>query len=941
MAEGHLPVRLSSFIGRESELAELVDLVRRHRLVTLTGPGGGGKTRLALTLADRLRPAYDDRVRWAGLADLTGPAAVLSAVADALELPEATEQAITGRLAGQPILLVVDNCEHLLDPVARLIRRLLRACPELTVLATSQQPLGNPGELVFAVPPLGAEAGTLFVERARAASYGFEQTDANAADIALICQRLDGVPLAIELAAAWVPALSPAQIAHRLDDSLRVLTGGDREAMPRHRTLRGALDWSWNLLAEPEQSLLAQLAVFPGGFTVDAVEAVADLGEADVLHSLSQLVNRSLVMVQQGDEVRYRLLQTVRQYAAEQLAGDTGPARRQAQYVLELTEQAAGKLEGEEQQEWLDLLGLERQNIWAAHRWFLQSGEVESVARLAVGVWWACYLLGRYGEVREWLEEVLRLPAELPITVRAEVLVAAGTLAHLQGDAAHAERRLRAGFAAYREAGDPAVEAMELHWLGGVAMRRGEYDEARRIGERCLELWRSIGNEAKYSRALDYQGMRELLAGELDHAEELVREARARYDNDGDSEGFGWATMLLGGVAHYRGERQVARALLTEARERSETTRQLTTLAWSLQLLGAEALRDRELDEADRLLDQSLRLHNDAGNRWRVASSLEGLAGVAVARSEVQRAVRLVAHAALIRERLGVPVPAVERADVSAVIEAAREAVPPAEYRGFWAEGEMVTLEKLLGEEPTARPAAAPLTIAESRVEPLRIVALGGSEVRRNEAVLDAADWGYAKPRELFFYLLGSGPVRKDQIGAELWPDASATSLRNSFHSCLHQLRRTLGRPDWVTFRRGRYEFNHSLDHTYDVTTFETTTDLQQAIDLYQGEYLADLGGSLWIETRRQSLHQRFEQALFQLAQTHTSAGHTAEAITLYELAITHDPLLESAHRALIELHLTAGNRAQAVRQYNLLATHLADELDTVPSAQTTALIRP
>lgn len=938
MAEGNLPVRLSSFVGRESELAELADLVRRHRLVTLTGPGGGGKTRLALTLADRLRPAFGNRVHWVGLADLTETDAVLSAVAEALALPEATEKAVIAKLAEQPILLVVDNCEHLLDPVARLLRRLLRACPELTVLATSQVPLGNPGELVFAVPPLGAEAETLFVERARAASYGFEQTEANAQDIALICRRLDGVPLAIELAAAWVPALSPAQIASRLDDSLRVLTGGDREAMPRHRTLRGALEWSWNLLAEPERALLAQLSVFPSAFTIDAAEAVAD---EDVLHSLSQLVNRSLVMVQQGDEVRYRLLQIVRQYAAEQLAGDTGPAQRQAEYALKLAEEAKSKLEGEEQQEWLDRLGFEQQNLRTAYRWFLEHGEFEEVARLVAGTWWAGYLLGRYADVREWLEEIIRLPADLPLALRAELLVAAASMAHLQGDAAHAEQRMRAGLAAYREAGEPSVEAMELHWLGGVAMRRGQYDEARRLGQRCLELWRTLGNEARYSRALDYMGMRELLAGELDHAEEVVREARARYQTDGDSEGFGWATMLLGGVAHYRGERQVARALLTEARERSQANHQLTTLAWSLQLLGQEALRDGELDEADRLLDQSLRLHNDAGNRWRVATQLEGLAAVAMARAEVPRAVRLVAHAALIREQLGGPVPAVERADVSAVVDAAREAVAPAEYRGFWAEGEMLSLEKLLGEEPTARPAVSPLTIVESRVEPLQIVALGGSEVRRNEAVLDAADWGYAKPRELFFYLLGSGPVRKDQIGAELWPDASVTALRNSFHSCLHQLRRTLGRSDWVTFRRGRYEFNQSLDHSYDVATFESTIDLQQAVDLYEGDYLADLGGSVWIDSRRQALRQRFERVLFELARTHSATGRTDDAITLYELAITHDPLLETAHQALIKIHLAQGNRAQAVRQYNLLATRLADELDTAPSPQTTALIHP
>ncbi|GAA1563046.1 hypothetical protein GCM10009789_15210 [Kribbella sancticallisti] len=941
MAEGHLPVRLSSFVGREAELAELAGLLGGRRLLTLTGPGGGGKTRLALTLAERLRPSYPGGVWWVGLAELTEPEAVLPAVAEAFALPEATEEAVAGKIADARLLLVIDNCEHLLGPAARLVRRLLRSCPSLTVLATSQEALGNPGESVFRVPPLGEAAVRLFVERAQAASYGFEQTAANAADIASICERLDGVPLAIELAAAWVPALSPAQIADRLDDSLRVLTGGDREAMPRHRTLRGALDWSWRLLDDPERALLAQLAVFPASFTIDGVEAVAELGDADVLQALSRLVNRSLVMVQQGDEVRYRLLQIVRQYAAHQLGEDPGPARRQAQYVLRLVERAARKLGGEEQQEWLDTLTEERRTIRSALRWFIDAGELESAARIAVGVWWAGYLLGRYGEVRSWLEEVLQLPGELPDALRAEALVAVGTLAHLQGDAELAETRLREGFAAYREAGDRTGEAMELNWLGGVAMRQGDYAEARRLGERCLALWRELGDESKVSRALDFQGMRELLAGELDQAGSLAREARARYEHDGDGEGLGWVTMLLGAVAHYRGERLVARTLLTEARRRGEANRQTATLAWSLHLLGAEARRDGELDESDRLLDESLRLHADSGNRWRVASLLEALAATAHARTDVPRAVRLLAHAASIREKLRTPVPAVEAADVSSVLEAARTAVPAEEFRRYWAEGEMLGLDALLGIE---RKSPAPVTIVESRIEPLGILALGVSEVRRNETVLDAADWGYAKPRELFYYLLDSGPVRKDQIGAELWPDASATSLRNSFHSCLHQLRRTLGRSDWITFRKGRYEFNRSLDHSYDVTDLEsavTSGDLQRAIDLYGGDYLTDLGGSPWIETRRQSLRQLFEDSLFTLASEYAATGRDAEAIALYERAIAHDPLLEPAHRALIQLHLSHGNRAQAVRQYKLLSSLLAEDLNTTPSPQTTALLRP
>ena len=937
-------MRLSSFVGRESELAELVELVGTHRLVTLTGPGGGGKTRLAITLADRMRPRYAG-VRWLGLATTSpgdGSAGVLAALADVLELPEATVAAATRRLCSGPLLLVVDNCEHLLDPVAPLIGELLRTCPKLTVLATSQEALGIAGEAVFAVPPLAEAATRLFVDRAQAASYTFERTEGNGSDIAEICARLDGVPLAIELAAAWIPTLSPAQIASRLDDSLAVLTRGDREAMPRHRTLRDALDWSWGLLDPPEQELLAQLSVFPGSFSVDAVEAVAVLRGPDVLQSLSRLVNRSLVMVQQGDEVRYRLLQIVRQYAAYRLGSDLGPAQRLAAYALNLIERAADRLEGEEQQEWLDVLLAERQNIRAVLTWHVQREEAEAATRIVVGMWWASYLLGWYRDARDWLERVLAMPGPVPPELRADAQIALGTMAHLQGDAELATAQLQAGFIAQKAAGDPTAEARELHWLGGAAMRRGEYDESRRLGQRCIELWRKLGIEANLSRAIDYLGMRELLAGELDYAEELLRHARARYEQDGAGEGLGWTTALLGAVQHYRGDSAAAAILLTEARQMGERTRQTVTLAWALHLLGLEARKSGQLTESRDLLTQSLRLHHDSGNRWRVASLLESLANTALAEKDIRQAVRLLSHAAALREKLGTPVPAVEAADVSTTLAVARDALSPDDFRTAWTEGEVFTVDKLTGIEPSARRSVVPLTIADTRVESLHVQALGASEVRRNDSALDAAAWGYAKPRELFFYLLGSGPVTKDQIGAELWPDASAQTLRNSFHTCLHQVRRTLGRSDWITFRGGRYEFNRTLEHTYDVADLEGAAaagDLARVIALYQGDYLVDVAGAAWIDDRREALRQTFERSLLTLADARATEGRVEESIDLYQRAVSHDPLLESAHRALISLHLIQGDRAAAVRQYNVLADLLAAELRTTPSPQTTALL--
>jgi two-component SAPR family response regulator len=293
---------------------------------------------------------------------------------------------------------------------------------------------------------------------------------------------------------------------------------------------------------------------------------------------------------------------------------------------------------------------------------------------------------------------------------------------------------------------------------------------------------------------------------------------------------------------------------------------------------------------------------------------------------------------------MGTPVPAVERADVSTIMAAVQKTLLPEQFRLHWTEGEILSLDELLDERAAAPTMSVPMTIVESRTEPLHILALGTAEVRRNDTLLDTADWGYAKPRELFYFLLDSGPVRKSDIGTELWPDASPASLRNSFHSCLHQLRQTLGRSDWITYRKGRYEFNRALDHRYDVAELESAVsadNLRHAVDLYRGDYLLDLPESGWVEARRHSLRQLFEQVLLRLARQRTAAGDHAGAIDLYERAIAHDRLLEPAYSALIELYLDQGNRARAVRQYKLLTTVLADELQTAPSPRTTALLSP
>ena len=385
----NLPSRLTSFVGREREIAEIGALVRRERLVTLVGAPGVGKTRLSLQIAASVLDAFPDGAWLVELAPLGAPELVPQAVADVLGVREQPGRTLTDTLAGylrtRQMLLLLDNCEHLIGAAAGLVETLVRACPDLHVLATSREPLAIEGEVTYRVPSLRvaeaeSEAARLFRERAQAAAPSFRVTERNAPVVAQICARLDGIPLAIELAAARVRALSVEQIAARLDDRFHLLTGGSRTALPRQQTLRGAVDWSYDLLSEPEQALLRRLAVFAGGFTLDAAE---QMGRLDLLTSL---VDKSLVQVEEGDdgERRYRLLETLRQYGLEKLTehGELAEARdRHRDYFLALAEELAPTLNERADSTLLARLEREHDNLRAALAWCLDAPDADGSDR--------------------------------------------------------------------------------------------------------------------------------------------------------------------------------------------------------------------------------------------------------------------------------------------------------------------------------------------------------------------------------------------------------------------------------------------------------------------------------------------------------------------------------------------------------------------------------
>jgi predicted ATPase/class 3 adenylate cyclase len=515
----NLPATLTGLIGREQELGEILALLGTERLVTLTGTGGVGKTRLALAAAAEVVDHYRDGVWLVELAGLADASLVAGAVAQALGLREEPGRpllaTLSDHLQDQRLLLVLDNCEHLVMACADLASALVRRCPTLSILATSREGLEVAGEHRYRVPSLpvpdlaslpppewlaSTAAVALFVARARERRPDFALGAQNARAVARVCVRLDGIPLAIELAAARVGSLAVEGIAARLDDCFRLLTGGSRDALPRQRTLRATLDWSYDLLDKGEQQLLDRLSVLgAGGCTLDGVETVCGgdgIAVLEVLDLLGGLVNKSLVQAEEaGGEVRYGLLETVRQYGLEHLAASGGAASvrdRHLGWFLALAEQAEPRLSGPDQGQWLARLEAEHDNLRAALGWARERGAAEEGLRLAGALWRFWEIHGDWGEGRDWLEGALAGGGHGVPAARARALHGAGILAFRQGDAGRAVARLEEALDLYRELGDTCAIAASLGNLGLVAYRQGEYGRAVARLEEALDLLREL-----------------------------------------------------------------------------------------------------------------------------------------------------------------------------------------------------------------------------------------------------------------------------------------------------------------------------------------------------------------------------------------------------------------------------------------------------------------
>lgn len=738
-APNNLPLELTSFVGRESEVGDVTTLVRSRRLVTLTGPGGSGKTRLSLKVASDLLTEFRDGVWLVELASIASPELIELEVATALGLPEnagaTTFDAIVGALRAKRVLLVLDNCEHVVQACATLASTLLRACQGLHLLATSQEALNVPGESTWVVRPLSlppseagsapdtvlrSEAARLFADRAALSRPGFRVTEQNARAVAEICHQLDGIPLAIELAASRIRLLSVAEIARRLSDRFKLLNSGARGAQPRQSTLRGAIDWSYDLLSDAERALFGRLSVFSGGFAMEGAEAVcadADvksegesvLGGLDsgsgavrveaVLETLTRLVDKSLVIVDEaGEASRFRLLETIRAYGAERLQ-QSGAAvevrRRHRDHFLELAERAEPELEGPEQVALLDRLETEHDNFRAALDWSTTDAATsDALLRLASALARFWYVRHHVTEGLGWLTRAVGVGRRGPAL--AQALSAGGELARLQGDFDRASRWLESAVELWRSEDDAPALARALNRLGVLEQWRGDRERSASLLSEALEIARAHGVVREAAYALNNLGISALHRGDDDTAEARFEESLRLFREVGDLREVASALNNLGVLAGSRGAFAAAAAL---GEEHLEIRRQLGDrrgVAIALNNLGETLLRKGELERAGAVLVESMSLYETMGDRRGIAFLLETFATLAVEGGLWERALRFAGAAAELRVAIGAPLPPADAGELEAALARARAALGgTAAERAFRAGAEM-PLESVL-----------------------------------------------------------------------------------------------------------------------------------------------------------------------------------------------------------------------------------------------------
>jgi predicted ATPase/serine/threonine protein kinase len=723
----NLPAQRTAFIGRERETADLRQLLSRPdvHLVTLTGPGGIGKTRLALQVAGEMADEFPSGICFVALSAIGERSLIVSAIAQAVGVRETGNTSLQENLMEyigglrQPMLLVLDNFEHLVS-AAPLAAQMLSAGPQLKVVVTSQAPLHLYGEHEFPVPPLALPdprsnpplevlsrlpAIELFVERARAVKHEFALTKENAPAVAAICSRLDGLPLAIELAAARIKLLSPSAMLTRLESRLSLLTGGARDLPARQQTLRNTVEWSYGLLNDAEQTLLRRFSVFTGGCTLEAVEAVCDtkgdLG-LDVLDGMASLVDKSLAQqVEQVDlETRFIMLSAVREYALERLAqsnDESATRRAHAAYYLVLAEEGAEEIAA--QPEWLERYEVEHENIRAAIDYLIKTGDAEWGLRLGAALF-------RFWETREHLTEgrdaMSRLLAlegsRTRPKLRARLLFAAGVLAAAQCDYGSARPLFEESLDTCVGLDDNRGVAVALNALGVNARDRGELTDASLLFERCSAIWKDFGDPADIARALSNLASVMKLQGNYERASSLYNECLTIFRQAGDGAGAAWTLNYLGDVAREKADLVAARSFCEQSLSEFRRLHDSWGIASALSDLASLSCDQGNNAEARRLYGESIKVFQELGHKRGVARALECLAVSAAAQSNAEQSLHWAGAAAALRQQLGVPLMPAEQRRLEKALEFARRTLGNAAGLTAWMEGWAMPVEQAIQE---------------------------------------------------------------------------------------------------------------------------------------------------------------------------------------------------------------------------------------------------
>ncbi len=1025
-------VYLTSFVGREEDLRTTRKLLaeKRTRLLTLQGPGGIGKTRLAVELIQDLDVEFEDGVVWVSLEGFQETDRVAQQLANELRiLPTAAQdlaQCLSSHLLNREVLIILDNCEHLLAACSDLVAHLLKNCPDVYILATSREPLGIADETLWPVPTLAYPDGplisqalgnealvnlypalALFVARAKQANPAFSVTTTHIPDLVRINQMLEGLPLAIELAAAWSNVLEIPEILTHLGKQLDLLVRRGPGPNLRQRSLRETIRWSYRLLTQGEQILFRRLAVFNGSFSIEAIAGVcrnAPLAKDNLLLLVGSLLDKSLITkdLSKEGQTYFRLMDTVRQFAQEELAraGDeTNQKQAHFRYFSNLVREAAPQLTGAEQRKWIAWLDVTYENLQAAlaygvdlARSIRQEPDRAEMVEMVNGLYWLWDSTTRYREGIEWYRKVY----ELPLPARLSEVDA-----------------------------DLVRNLATLTWLSG------DYMAATQALGRSLQIAEPIRYEYGVAHAKLLLGIMNLHQGNIDQAKTYLNESEAGFRVLGESRGLTIALVNLGGLLLEMESFDNARIHIEEGLSLARHQGDIWGEALAISGLGDLEFRVGQKNHGLRLIDEALSLFQQLGQKWlmaeatwRAADMRRALGQLEKARAQFESGYVVAQEAGAFQWALscleGLALISLEKGNISEALGFFAEilrANPGSEYRAFilrailqvvktaclkslWEQAAMlwgiylalgdsgmpenflaaevmdmlhphlitsqaaewvVTGKKLtLGQAARlVHEIAANYERSEQAAQTsyaLRLLALGPAEVYLNDRMLIPADWTFAKPKELLFYLALNPPVTKEQLGLVFWPDASPAQLRASLRAALYQLRRALGRRDWVLYQGGRYSLNRQLNYWVDVEAFEDAIQeaqkalsnqpktaargLEYALALYRGDFLEGIANDEWGVLRRETLKHQYLDGMIQLGRFYLEKSQPEMALGVYRKLLDQDRLFEEAHRGLMRAYAAAGKRDFAVEHYHQMARTLRTQLGIEPAEETQNLLR-